>query len=270
MSNRKNSYLQSKVLKGKSSNTDLCAENTSHNASSIIDAGLEIIWPTRCAICDQHGTLLCDKCKENLNFIDQNQACPKCGAANCKHICSECSSLAISQAKHKSFAFKRSRSVLVFDESSSRIIKAYKDQGELRLASEIAKLMNFFITSDIKNDYLLCYIPSSVRSIKKRGFDNGKIIYKELKDLTNMQAMNAFLRPKSQDQRDLGLIERSNNMLGNFVLNNKARSYIRQTNPRILLIDDVFTTGATLDSASRCLLDGGAKEVECLTLLKVI
>ena len=261
-----NRYLRDNI---DASMTSSLPTNSTANNSKLVDVALDIIWPTRCAICDQHGTLLCKKCKDSLNFIDQNQACAKCGAANCKHICSECSSLGISQAKHKSFAFKRSRSVLVFDDLSSRIIRAYKDQGELRLASEIASLMNLFITPDIKENCLLSYIPSSSKSIKKRGFDNGKVLYEQLKDISGMKGINAFLQPKSQDQRDLGLIERSNNMVGNFILNNKAKSFIALTNPRILLIDDVFTTGATLHSASSCLLAGGASEVECLTLLKV-
>ena len=50
----------------------------------------ELLWPTRCVLCDMPDTLLCHSCKVNLPYLDQLQSCPICGSAYGKGICTEC------------------------------------------------------------------------------------------------------------------------------------------------------------------------------------
>ena len=54
------------------------------------EALLETLWPTRCAVCDTPGEVLCAPCSLNLSHIDWWRACPRCGAPFGRVQCSEC------------------------------------------------------------------------------------------------------------------------------------------------------------------------------------
>ncbi|MDD7364937.1 MAG: double zinc ribbon domain-containing protein, partial [Olsenella sp.] len=59
-------------------------------AGALAEAALELLWPTRCAGCDQPGELLCEECRASLPWVDQRFACPVCGAPFGWLTCTEC------------------------------------------------------------------------------------------------------------------------------------------------------------------------------------
>lgn len=61
----------------------------------------ELLWPTRCVLCDVPGTLLCDECRLELPYIDPLLACPLCGQAHGKFACVDCNSFIV---KHRGLA----------------------------------------------------------------------------------------------------------------------------------------------------------------------
>lgn len=216
----------------------------------------ETLWATRCVICDEQGTLLCNTCKQNLPYIDQNLACPHCGEPYGIQQCCSCTLHPL--------PFVSCRSVFSLEESTRAIVRAYKDQGEQRLAvfmgQHIAQLVS---PEERRAIQLIAYIPAAKSAYRRRGFDHAEKIAKEVSVSLGIPACNVFMRPKSIDQRKLGRKERLSNMEGRF----KVLPGISL--PRtMLIIDDVFTTGATLCAATETLKEAGVVRVYCATFAR--
>ena len=113
----------------------------------------------------------------------------------------------------------------------------------------------------------LTYVPASPEAVRRRDFDHMERVATLVATRTGLPLAQLLTSErKTRDQRELGRGERFANRSGSFSLAVDAAGPIPR---RIILIDDVFTTGATLSAASRVLLDGGAQEVRAVTCCRV-
>lgn len=110
---------------------------------------------------------------------------------------------------------------------------------------------------------MLTYIPSSKEAYLRRGFDHAKLIAKDISHLLQVDVIDTFEPPSSKDQRELGRSQRSLNLEGKFQLKDSVKSAISRVFDNIILIDDVFTTGATLNNASLMLKTCGFSTIYC-------
>lgn len=226
------------------------------------EALLELVFPTVCAGCDLPGELVCDQCATALPIIETARACPRCGAPECRDRCPECG--------QREFAFSSARCAGVFEPPLSRCVVLHKDQHERRLGRVLASLL-----ADAAGDWLewadvVVGVPASRSAVARRGFDHGAALAKELATLARIPAI-APLRARARgDQRALGRADRAANLGAGFQVVNAVRSAAEQSAmpARVLLIDDVLTTGVTLDAAARTLLGAGACEVRALAVAR--
>ena len=100
---------------------------------------LEALSPTRCAGCERSGALICQDCLASLALIDPCHSCIRCGAPFGDLLCTECSVEGASSAMAE--ALDRCLACAVYAHPLPRIIKAYKDAGERRLAPYLAELL---------------------------------------------------------------------------------------------------------------------------------
>lgn len=231
---------------------------------NIAEIAAETLWPTRCAICDAPGAVLCDRCRASLPYIDWWRACKRCGGAFGAVQCSECSSLALAHLNRTELPYVACASALMFDERSGKLVRTYKDAGEQRLAPIIAQIMGNYLPPDWPCD-ALTFVPASQAALQKRGFDHMELVARHLSSELDMPCLPAFERPRTKDQRGLTRAERISNLTGRFRV--RPQCFIEGLD--LLLIDDVYTTGATLCDATDALLARGAHEVRCLTLARV-
>ena len=126
----------------------------------------------------------------------------------------------------------------------------------------------------------LVYVPASPEALLRRGFDHMERVAEIVARRTGMALVHALVSCKgARDQRELGRGERLANRSGSFSLMADAMtdagiaagtmSDTGKLPRRIVLIDDVFTTGATLSAAAHVLLDGGAHEIRTVTCCRV-
>lgn len=223
---------------------------------------VELAWPTRCVCCDLPGTLLCDDCRESLPRIDSESACPCCGAPYGRLCCTECWS---ADGKVE-LPFDSAVAALEFTAASSRLILSMKDHGERRLVPIIAELMDEALDEGLLRAFdLMTFVPATAAAVLRRGFDHMELIARELSRITGLECVRLLEPRQSVDQRSLSRVQRVENMDGAFTCCDTARV----EGKRVLLIDDVFTTGATLFAASTALLEGGAESVGVETLYRV-
>lgn len=264
---------------------------------------LETISPTRCVVCDEPGDVLCASCATHLPYIDLALACPRCGAPYGRTLCTECpmpGSEAALLHPDEAFPFTHARSALSFEGGAKKVIRTYKDGDELRLDAVIASFVCAAIrgrqnetdartrclisqVSEPLDDWsqwadALVYVPASPEALLRRDFDHMERVAKLCAGRLGLPLVRALASKKGAlDQRDLGRGERLANRSGSFALAEGARTGLPGAEDaraapfpqRLILIDDVFTTGATASAATRVLLDGGVQEVRVVTCCRV-
>ncbi len=231
--------------------------------TDVTEAIAETLWPTRCAVCDAPGDVLCGKCRRDLPYIDWWRACPRCGAPFGRVQCTECNPVVLTRLERERLPHDGCASAVAFDEGPARIVRTYKDHGERRLADDIARIMTQTVPPAWPID-MITFVPASAAAVRRRGFDHAELLSTKLAHLLNAPCTATLARPRTRDQRSLSRRGRLQNTAGRF-------STIPGSSPprRLLLVDDVHTTGATLFDATDALKRAGAHEVRCLTFARV-
>jgi len=224
-------------------------------ARRVLCAAADLLWPARCAGCDLPGAMLCASCAAVLPRIRFEDACPRCGAPDGAHGCAECGRTELS--------FERARCAGVFEWPLDRMVRLHKDAGELRLSAPLAALVSEAAAEWTSWAQAVVPVPASPGAIARRGFDHGARLATVFSGLTDVPALDALRALPRSDQRGLSRERRGANARASIVSVPRVA-----VPPRVLLLDDVFTTGATLDAATAALLSAGGREVRVLAVAR--
>ncbi|WP_244596878.1 ComF family protein [Paraeggerthella hongkongensis] len=229
------------------------------------EALAETLWPTRCAVCDKPGEVLCDHCRLNLSYIDWWRACPRCGAPYGFTQCTECNAVMLSALGRTEPAHDGCVSAVAYDNDAARIVRTWKDAGERRLARTMSLIMARTVPPAwLAENPVVVGVPATSAARRRRGFDHGDDLARELAAQLSLSVAPALARPRSRDQRTLARRGRLENMDG------RLRPLPGASIPTAaLVVDDVCTTGATLFSAADAVREAGAPHVRCLTFARV-
>lgn len=212
-----------------------------------------------CEILDGSEHQMCEKCFGMLDKID-GRLCSKCGDVllDGSLKCLLCNSF--------NYAFNSSRSIFYYNDVSAKIIKGLKYGGRKYYAKHIAKMMTEKSTI-FKNIDFLTFVPISKKRKKIRGFNQAEEIANEISKIVGIPVMNLLVKTKDKKhQAGLSQIDRLSNLKDTFEVNTNVLQEVK--GKRVLIIDDVFTTGATLSECSEVLKNAGLKTVKGLTFAK--
>ncbi len=216
----------------------------------------ELTWPTRCIGCDVPGKLLCDACRDELPYIEQSWACPVCGAPFGYLTCTACVCDWVVPV----------RCVLSYESFGVHIPKLLKDAHELRLAALMAELMARVYVGTSLKDYhadAICFVPATETAYRQRGFDHMQLVAQALSCELSLPVADVLLRSSVQDQRALTRDEREDNLM------NSVQVLGDVLDVHFLLVDDVVTTGASMQACANALYAAGAGRVVGLALSRV-
>ena len=233
----------------------------------IAEGATELVWPTRCVGCDMPGELVCDECRDGLPWICQRWACPTCGAPFGHLTCTECG---------RDWETRAVVCAMGFEGTAARMVTCLKDAHELRLASVMAMAMltaleeaSAWSGTDGQPRYdpaivdAVCFVPATSAAFSRRGFDHMDLVSRALCAETGLSLHDVLVREHARDQRILGREERSANLGGSMRVTDEVAGM------RLLLLDDVVTTGASVREATRTLLSRGALSVTACALARV-
>ncbi len=216
---------------------------------------LDVLLPNRCAACELPGLALCPGCRDSLVRLSP-PLCGRCGSPGAWPVkrCAECSG--------RRLAFASARAAIVYDARARRVVQAWKERGQRRLAREAAALV--VETLSRPDVAVLAYVPADADRALERGHRPAEALARELGRLWELPVPPLVRRARPVErQRGLGLKERRRNVAGAF-------ASARASPTRVCLIDDVYASGATAAAAASALRRGGARRVEVVTFARAV
>lgn len=215
---------------------------------------ISAVFPNTCVGCGEiipEGEFLCDYCFEMIERVDLEKHCIKCGESKKNCLC-----------KYNIFLYEGCVAPFYNDGIAKKVMYTYKLGSRVYISEFLAQKMVLALKysySDIKFDGI-CYVPITGKAFRKRGFNQCSELASRISEITGIPLLDNHLGAvnKRIGQHSVSKKER--------FLNVKDKFYSkRPCFGKILLIDDIKTTGATLNECSKVLLNSGAESVWCLT-----
>lgn len=187
--------------------------------------------------------MLCSDCLNGLDKID-GKLCLKCGeeiVGENVRVCDYC--------KDREYKFNSNHSCFYYNGVSASIIKNLKYNRRKYYAKPIAEIMaersEFFENVDV-----ITFVPINKKRRRERGFNQSEEIAKHLSKIFNIPLVEVLKKEKDgKHQASLNQKDRLKNLRNTFKIIPEKASEVR--NKRVLIVDDVFTTGATLSECAR-------------------
>lgn len=214
---------------------------------------LDLIAPHSCRGCGCLGNILCDRCKNNIISSHIN-ICPICKTINPTGKCSRCSNFP---------------PTFVVDEKSTLIgelLQTYKYQSVRALAKPLAEILFHILPqTPHKTQQIIVSLPTISKHIRERSFDHTYLIAKSLAKLSgpNCQVQKILLR--NQNTVQVGA-DRNTRLIQAKSAYTISPHIDIDPNATYILLDDVWTTGASMQSAIKKLQQAGANNLKIAIL----
>ena len=216
---------------------------------------LDLILPQRCVACDAVGAQLCESCLERLPRI-RGSLCARCGAPTEWPVerCRECSG--------RRLAFASARAAVAYDRTVRALVRSWKEQGLRRLVEVAAAVV--VETVPRPDVQALTFVPPDWERRLRRGHHPPERLARELAVGWELPLVSLLDHTRRiEHQRDLPREARRKNVAGAFRATKRVPA-------RIALVDDVYTSGATVSAAASALRVAGARRVDVVTLARAI
>jgi competence protein ComFC len=238
------------------------------------DALISVFFPAGCRICDKLLTTasrvpICAECLSSFVRMPA-VACAVCGRPLVGFASQPEKLLLCPACQNHTYAFERARSFALYEGALVRAILLLKFEQIQPLGGWFAERLEEVVASEAEAlaADLVVPVPLHRQREKERGYNQAALLSKPLAKILRLPHKAALLmrtRPRP-DKHILTLEERWESVRGAFA----TRPGSQVDNQRVLLVDDVLTTGATLDACSRALREAGAKSVVGLTVARAV
>ena len=212
----------------------------------LIDEFLNFIFPNVCGFCGKiNKDFLCKDCEEKIDFMINQKMHFKLSKNYEKYLCV--------------FPYEGEIREKILDYKFKDKSYIYKTFSKIILKSK--KICSYLEKYDIITD-----VPIHKKRKSQRGYNQSELIAKEIgKNIKNLEYKKTLKKVKNNvRQSSLNHIKREDNVRNAYQIINKEIIF----NKKIVLFDDIYTTGSTVNECSRVLKENGAKEILILTLAK--
>ncbi len=223
---------------------------------------IDLLYPRRCPYCDDilppGGDLIHTKCLKKLK-LQTPPYCMKCGTKIVNgegKLCAGC--------KTRRHGFERGRSLYEYSSAANSIYR-FKYANRREYAKAYAEQINEYLGEFLRkiNADAIVPIPLHPRKENKRGYNQARLLTREISRVSGIpEIKNLLIRKRyTAPMKLLSFDERQKNLKNAFIVRKNSVKL-----KRILLVDDIYTTGATMDEAARALHEAGIPEVYFVAL----
>jgi len=216
---------------------------------------LDLVLPRRCVACGLGEELVCADCRARLRRLD-GTLCARCGAPTAWPVarCRECAGRRLS--------FASARAAVAYEDPARALVAGWKDRGLRPLAREFAGLVVEVVPRPPVDT--LTFVPGDPERSLKRGQNAAEALARELARPWELPVAGLLRRGEpARPQRGLSREERRRNVRGSFTA-------VAGPPAQVALVDDVYTTGATVAAAATELRRAGARSVHVVTLARTV
>ncbi|MCR5269344.1 MAG: ComF family protein [Lachnospiraceae bacterium] len=223
----------------------------------------DLLFPPRCIVCDRplerSESGVCRSCEKGIHEI-RAPYCMKCGKelrSDGETFCEDCL-----RREHK---YDSGRSLFLYNEPMKKSLYRFKYHGRKEYAAYYGRIL-----ADHLGEWIISIAPDALipvplhdKRLKKRGYNQAELIARALAKRLRVPVIPDLLIRilATEKQKNLNETERENNLKKAFKTTENDVKL-----DTVLLIDDIYTTGATVDSAAACLKNAGVRKVHVLTL----
>ncbi len=227
---------------------------------------IKFLFPLKytCNLCGREifsGEYFCDDCKREITYNDKT-ICNHCGRRtfNNEEYCVSCSG--------RETHFDKARSVYVYAGALKPLIANFKYNNKKYLAQIFAKELSLLYYKNFFNCDFVLFVPMSEERKEERGYNQAEVLAEEFCKLTKLELCKDCLIKSKETQRQAtteSAKDRRLNLKGSFKVQNKQKI----KGKHLILIDDVMTTGATVEIICEQLKKAGAKAILVLSVASV-
>lgn len=230
--------------------------------TKLLQRTIRLIYPECCPFCDEvtggEGKI-CNKCLPKIKYVG-NPSCMKCGkpiSQDEKEYCYDCSV--------KQHIFDRGISIFIYSDLVRKSIFRFKYENRKCYAKTYAKLLKKDVIHTLSEwgcDAIIP-VPISRERYKKRGYNQAELLAREISEIINLPVDSSTLcRVKNtKPQKNLEANERAKNLENAFKISKNVVQY-----KKIILVDDIFTTGNTFDACADVLKKAGVNKIYFISL----
>ena len=231
---------------------------------------INLLYPASCQVCGKKSKspnqYLCKECVQKIKKR-QPPFCIKCGhklktASYKEDLCPDC--------KKKTPYFDQAASIFYYDGVFKKLVHDFKYKKNTSLVTEFAEFIISFMDKHniAKETDLVLSIPMHPLRLLKREINPSNILARNVAKKLNLPYSENLLKKTKNTlpQSQLNRSERIENIKNSFSLKKSAEPYLKHKN--ILFVDDLFTTGSTVNECSRILKEKSVKRIEVITLAR--
>lgn len=230
---------------------------------------IDVLLPPTCAGCGTEVDMvqtLCATCWSQVTFLG-SACCDACGypfeyEVPDQSLCGTCA--------REQPPFNRARAALIYDDSTRDLVLGFKHADRTEIANLLAKWMLASGRELLDESDLIVPVPLHWTRLFSRRYNQAALLAQQLGKLSDKPVLpDAIVRKrKTPSQGRMGVKARARNVQGAFAPNPRHRGQLQ--GKRIVLIDDVYTTGATVRAVAKVLKRAGATQINVLTLARVV
>ena len=198
---------------------------------------------------------ICRQCQNLFHSLEKEPTCPGCGRFMEKAtLCYDC----VRWEEMDSY-FPTNQAIYVYDEQAKEFMERYKFVGDCAVAFLIKEDLKKTLKKYLKQGYTICPLPTSKQSLEKREFESVEYLL-ELSKIPYQQLFQHIGKGKKQSEKTR---EERMKLQQPFVLKEKVKLPVK-----ILLFDDIYTTGKTIRLAAKLLQDKGVEDIKLFTVFR--
>jgi competence protein ComFC len=234
----------------------------------VLSTLLSLFFPLRCVHCGSRGARLCAACEAGLKSLGPH-TCSRCGKP-CLYGVGECN-----ECRGRRLDFEGAAAAYAYQGPARSLVRTLKYSGQRRLAELMAELTLEQPAAEagltqICKAATLTYVPLYKPKQASRGYNQACLYARALARKLRLPCRELLIKKHpTLPQNQLNFSQRRNNLAGSFAVNKKYCSQGRQEE-RVVLVDDVYTTGSTATECARVLKQGLGADVHVWTFARTV